>query len=350
MAKVRVGVIGAGSWAIASHLPNLAKHNDLEFVGISWLGEEILSKMKDRYGFQIASEDYRDVLKAGVDICVIGSPTGLHHEHAKAALEAGAHVMCEKPVTIAPDEAWDLDNTAKKLNKQLIIAFGWNYLPMMREAKALMEKYGIGDIEHLTIHMSSMTRELLSNTGAYPDATPESLPDEKTWTDPKMSGGGYGQAQLSHALGMGLWLTGVRIESGFALMSAPMDAPVEMHDAISYRFDNGAIGSVSGGSAHALAHKAYHALELRAIGSDGQLLLDLERAAVWLYHKGENIRLELGDDDGYYDCQGPIDALVAAGKGESFVNYSPGELGARTVEALEVAYRSAVSGKLEHRK
>ncbi len=350
MAKVRVGVIGAGSWAIASHLPNLAKHDDVEFVGISRIGEEILYKMKDRYGFQVASEDYRDVLKAGVDICVIGSPTGLHHEHAKAALESGAHVMCEKPVSIEPGDAWDLVNTAEKFGKELIIAFGWNYLPMMRQAKELMDKYGIGNLEHLTIHMSSATRELLSNTGAYPDATPESLPDQKTWTDPKFSGGGYGQAQLTHALGMGLWLTGARVESGFALMSAPMNAPVEMHDAISYRFDNGAIGSVSGGSAYAPAHKGYHALELRAIGDEGQLLLDLERAAVWLYHKGENIRLELEDDDGFYNCQGPIDALVSAGKNEAFVNYSPGELGARSVEALDVAYRSAESGKLEHRK
>lgn len=350
MAKVRVGVIGAGSWAIASHLPNLAKHDNLDFVGISRIGEEILYKMKDRYGFQVASEDYHDVLNAGIDVCVIASPTGLHHEHAKAAMEAGAHVMCEKPVTIEPELAWDLDATAKKLKRELIIAFGWNYLPMMRQAKALMEKFGIGDLEHLTIHMSSATRELLSNTGAYPDATPESMPDQKTWTDSTVSGGGYGQAQLTHALGMGLWLTGARVDSGFALMSAPMNASVEMHDAISYRFENGAIGSVSGGSAHAIAHKSYHALELRAIGSDGQLLLDLERAAVWLYHKGENIRLELEDDDGYYNCQGPIDALVAAGKGESFVNYSPGELGARSVEALEVAYRSAATGKLEHRK
>ena len=241
MAKVRVGVIGAGSWAIASHLPHLANHDDLEFVGISRKGPEILKKISDRYGFKVASEDYRDVLNAGVDICVIGSPTGLHHEHAKAALEAGAHVMCEKPVTINPADAWDLDATAKRVGKELIIAFGWNYMPMMQEAKALMEKYGIGDLEHLTIHMSSATRELLSNTGAYPDATPEALPDEKTWTDPTLSGGGYGQAQLSHALGMGLWVTGARAESGFALMSAPMNAPVEMHDAISYRFEGGAI-------------------------------------------------------------------------------------------------------------
>ena len=65
-----------------------------------------------------------------------------------------------------------------------------------------MEDVGIGELEELTIHMSSPTRELLSNTGAYPQADPEAVPEQPTWTDPALSGGGYGQAQLCHALGL----------------------------------------------------------------------------------------------------------------------------------------------------
>ena len=75
---------------------------------MSRLGSEPLETIKDRFGFQIASEDYRDVIDAEIDICVVSSPTALHYEHAKAALEAGASVLVEKPVTIRPDEAWDL--------------------------------------------------------------------------------------------------------------------------------------------------------------------------------------------------------------------------------------------------
>ena len=70
----------------------------------------------------------------------------------------------------------------------------------MTGAKKLMDEEGIGDLEHMTLHMSSMTRELLSNTGAYPEAAPEALPEQQTWTNSKLSGGGYAQAQLSHAL------------------------------------------------------------------------------------------------------------------------------------------------------
>src|ERR1035437_4658088 len=99
MVKLRVGVIGAGSWAVASHLPNLARRgDDVEFVAVSRLGRSLLEKIRDRYGFTVASEDYRDVINAGIDLCIVSSPSGLHHEHAMAALNAGAHVLVEKPV------------------------------------------------------------------------------------------------------------------------------------------------------------------------------------------------------------------------------------------------------------
>ena len=83
--------------------------------------------------------------------------------------------MCEKPVTIDPKHAWDLVETANRVGKHLIISFGWNYQEVMTGAKKLMDEEGIGDLEHMTLHMSSMTRELLSNTGAYPEAAPEAL-------------------------------------------------------------------------------------------------------------------------------------------------------------------------------
>lgn len=349
MGKIKVGVIGAGSWTVSSHLPNLAKHDDVEFVAVARKGTELLQKIKDEYGFQYASEDYRDVIDAGVDICVVASPSGFHHEHAKAALESGAHVMCEKPVTITPDDAWDLDQTAKANRRNLVISFGWNYLPVVRGAKQLMSEHGIGELEQMSITMSSMTRELLSNTGDYPGASPESVPEQRTWTDKAISGGGYGQAQLSHALGVGLWLTGARAEAGFALMSSPLDAPVELHDAISLQYEGGAIGVLSGGSSHIGASRYPHAVEVRAIGSEGQLMLDLEREAVWHFRNGEATELEFPAGVGEYNCEGPIEAIVAAGRGEEFENNSPGELGARTVEALDIAYRSAESGHLEKR-
>lgn len=347
---IRVGVIGAGSWTVASHLPNLARHSDVEFVAVSRKGPELLGRIKDEYGFAVASEDYQDVLDAGVDVCIVASPSGLHHEHAAAALRSGAHVMCEKPFTLLPGDAWDLDAIAREVDRALVISFGWNYRPMVQRAKAMMDEYGIGDLEQLSVFMASATRDLLSNRGAYPDAAPEAIPEQATWTDRRLSGGGYGQAQLSHALGLALWLTGARVESGFAIESAPLNAPVELHNAIAYTYENGAIGVVSGASAHTGAWKNKHSLEVRGMGSRGQFLIDVEREAFWLHVDGEDRELDVTPGEGLYDCIGPIDAVLSAARGEEFVNQSPAELGARTVEALDVAYRSAEAGAVAYRE
>ena len=349
MGKLRLGVIGAGSWAVASHLPNLVRRaDDVEFVAVSRRGRAQLETIRDRYGFAVASEDYRDVLAAGIDICVVASPSAFHYEHVMASLKAGASVLLEKPVTVNARQAWDLVDAARRLSRDVVVAFGWNYKPMVKEAKRLLsEGRGIGTVEQVMVSMSSATRELLSATGAYADAAGEVAPDPATWTDPRLSGGGYAQAQLSHALGLALWLTGLRGKEVFALMSAPLSAPVELHDAIVLRFDNGAIGTVSGGSAHAGADGSKHHLEVRAIGSEGQVLIDVAREAVWLFNREHGDRkLPIPEDAGRYDCVGPVDALVDRALGRSIENCSPLELGARTVEILDAAYRSAASGRM----
>jgi predicted dehydrogenase len=333
---------------VSSHLPNFARRGDeVEFVAVARKGPEMLERIRGEFGFATASEDFRDVLDAGVDICLVASPTGLHHEHAKAAMEAGAHVLVEKPFTIAPADAWDLVETAERLGRHVVVAFGWNHRPMVRDLKREVDACGIGAVEQMSVTMASVTRELLSNTGAYPDAAPESVPEQRTWTDPALSGGGYGQAQLSHALGLALWLTGLRGEAAFALMSAPLDAPVELHDAISVRFRGGAVGSVSGGSCHLGAGGNKHQLEVRAIGSEGQLAIDVERELAWLWRGDGEYRPALAPGDGAYACDGPPDTLIDLALGRGVVNHSPAELAARTVEVLDAAYRSARSGKLE---
>ena len=74
MTKLRLGAIGAGSWAVAAHLPSLAtRTDDVEFVGVSRHGLEPLNRIQDRFGFTVASEDYRVVLDAGIDIAIVAS-------------------------------------------------------------------------------------------------------------------------------------------------------------------------------------------------------------------------------------------------------------------------------------
>lgn len=348
----RVGVIGAGSWAAAAHLPALARHrHEVEFTGISRHGGDALARLQREYGFMVASEDYRDVLEAGIDLAIIASPTCYHAEHVLAALEAGAHVLCEKPFTLTSDEAWQVADTAQRRQRHLVLSFGWNFTPMVRRMYGLLaETGGIGTLEYLAVTMSSQTRELLSNTGQYPDAHPDTAPEPATWTDPKISGGGYAQAQLSHALALSLGLTGGRATGAFALMAAPLGARVELHDAISLTLEGGGLASVAGGSSYTGADGNKHHLAVEAIGSEGQLQLDMfrERAAIYRADTGSH---ELGvvPGEGAYDGLLPVEGLLDLVAGRTTANPAPGELGARTVEALELAYRSAASHTFQQR-
>lgn len=350
MKKLRAGVIGAGSWALAAHLPTLAGRPEVEMVAVCRKGDALLQKIKDDYGFAIASQDYQDVIAQELDVVVVASPSAFHHEHVTAALASGAHVLCEKPMTIDPAQAWDLVSASEAAGKEVLLSFGWNYMAMVREAVSLLSVHGIGQLEHMTIHMSSATRELLTNTGAYPDAAPESVPEQATWTDPTLSGGGYAQAQLSHALGLALTLLPERVASAFAFTSAPGAAPVELHDAAALTFDGGGVGVLSGGSSHVGAWGNKHELEVRAIGSEGQFIVDVHRELAWVFRPdGTDERVDVRPGAGAYQFAGPANALVDVGLGHLEANRAPAELGARTVEALGLLYRSARTGSVASR-
>lgn len=338
-AKVRVGVIGAGSWTVASHIPALAARPEVDLVAVARKGRAQLEQIARRWGFSVASEDFRDVLAAGVHVCVVGSPPHLHHEHARAALEAGAHVLLEKPITIVSADAWDLVRVAHEYERHVVCAFGWNYKPFVLEAKALLAQRPIGIIEHVAIRMSSQMRTLLRGGGSYADAAAEVPPESATWTDPAISGGGYGQAQLTHALALALWLGDLRAEEVFSLVS-PSDAEIELHDAAVIRFAGGAIGTLSGQSVH---HTAHH-LEVRLVGEDGDLIVDVEpfRERVLLsWAHGEASELSIEDGSGAYTCDAPSNLLIDLALGKDRFNPAPLELGARTVETVEALYRSA---------
>src|SRR5690606_24837463 len=122
----------------------------------------------------------------------------------------------------------------------------------------------------------------------------------------------------------------------------------ELHDAVTLRFTNGAIGTMAGASGHLGSADNRHAVELRAMGSKGQFHLDLRDNVLWRYRAGgDEVRVPLESDAGLYNCQGPGDDALDPALARSPSTTSPAEPGARTVDILAPSYRSAASGVLE---
>jgi predicted dehydrogenase len=251
------------------------------------------------------------------------------------------------------DHARELVRLASEKGRHLLVPYGWHYKPFVQEAKRWLEAGRIGRVQYALCHMASPIRDLL--TGKPYQAEQSSgqaggllfTPDPRTWADPAIAGGGYGVAQLSHSTGMLCWLTGLVPEMVFAFMSEG-EARVDLYDAITVRFEGGALATVSGAGTVPPSGAPSFQVDLRLFGTEGMLLLDCERARLELRrHDGTTDTMELAPDAGAYSCEGPPANFVELVLGKTDVNHSPGEAAMRSVALLDAAYRSATSGRAE---
>ena len=150
--------------------------------------------------------------------------------------------MCEKPLTTRAEHARELVQLADEKGVQLLVPYGWHHKPFNPTRQATHGRRGIGTIEYVLCHMASPIRGLLSGEGmdvAEVSGQSEGTmfnPDPATWADPQVAGGGYGHGQISHSAGLMFWLSGLRAETVFSMMTAP-GGQVDLYDAITTRFN-----------------------------------------------------------------------------------------------------------------
>ena len=343
--RVRVGIIGAGSWSNAVHLPALAARDDVELVVVVRRDGDLARRIADRFGVAHATDDWRAALGRGLDAVVVSSPPNVHREQVTAALESGAHVLCEKPFAITSDDAWEMVGASRRTGRTLLVAFGWNYMPLMQAARRLIDERGIGEIEFLTLEIRVAVRELLMRGTTYSSASGDVPPRAETFIRPEISGGGQAPVTMSHAFGVALFLTRLEAHEVSARM---WDGPagVDVHNAMVVAFEGGAIGAINGASAH--ESKPNVEWNIAILGSGGQLQLDSVTADVHFGSvDGHVYPADLPRDAGRYEPTGPIRELIAVAHGRAAGDESPAELGARTVELVDASYRSVASGRAE---
>ena len=323
-----------------------ANGRTFELVAVCGLDEAVLQRCQRDFGFVHATTDYRELLRQGLDGVIVGSPHALHAEQALAALRAGCHVMVEKPLTTSSKAARQVVALAKKKGLHVVVPCGWQYRPIGIEAKKLMAKRVVGDIEFVACHMASGLKNLLSGKVfefeyAYVAA------NLSTWADPRLSHGGYGYGQLPHGIGLMLWITGLQPKTVFARMTNP-GSRVDMYDAISVSYAGGAIGTISGAGTLPLGTPGLFQLDIRVFGTKGMLHLDVARDHLsWHSHKGRHETIPLGPRGGAYLCDGPPHQFADLILGLTKQNNSPGEVAMQAVEILDAAYRSHRSGRNE---
>ncbi|GGM19625.1 oxidoreductase [Paraliobacillus quinghaiensis] len=146
MKTLKVAVIGCGSIAKHRHLPEYALNDSVEIVAVCDLVKERAETMAEQYQAAVYT-DYKTLLsEEKIDAVSVCLPNYLHAPVTIAALEAGAHVLCEKPMATSKEEAENMIKTAKENNKKLMIAHNQRLVPSHMKAKALIENGDIGKI------------------------------------------------------------------------------------------------------------------------------------------------------------------------------------------------------------
>ena len=221
--RLRLGVIGAGAWAAAAHIPGFLRRPEVEPWIINRRDPVVLESLRERFGFAHATTDWREVIAARPDIVALAGPLSLRAEQAMAAIEAGIHVLAEKPFTRDPADAWAIDAAARGRGVHVVLCYAWNEMGISEHARRLIHgPDGIGRVEHVSVEMSTIVRNLLTVGTTYIGDPEVPLPRGETWSEPAVSGGGYGQGQLTHALGLVMRL----LPDARAAGSRPRPGPV----------------------------------------------------------------------------------------------------------------------------
>lgn len=148
MSKVRIGIIGAGLIG-KDHLEKYEKIDGAEVVALCDLNEALLKEMADKFNVPHTYTDFREMLKRddidGIDVCLHNN---LHAPMTIAALEAGKHVYCEKPIAGSYADGKRMIDAAKQANKILHVQLSFLYLIETKAAKMLIEEGKLGKLYH----------------------------------------------------------------------------------------------------------------------------------------------------------------------------------------------------------
>lgn len=142
---LRVGVLGAGAWARAAHLPGYRRDPRWQIAAIADPVEALARQAAEEFDIPDHYPDHRQLIdRADIDAIDVCTPSATHLELAQAALEAGKHVLCEKPVAYDYRQTVAAAELAQARGLRTKLGFTFRYSPAMRYMKELIDDGFVG--------------------------------------------------------------------------------------------------------------------------------------------------------------------------------------------------------------
>jgi predicted dehydrogenase len=143
--RIRVGLIGTSWWADLEHLPGLRSRPDVEVAALCGRDPARLASLAARHGVPATFTDWREMIaRAGLEAVVIATPNALHHAQALAALDAGLHVVCEKPLALTAAQAREMAARAEARGLRTLTFFTHRAVAAAGHVKRLVEEGFLG--------------------------------------------------------------------------------------------------------------------------------------------------------------------------------------------------------------
>jgi predicted dehydrogenase len=365
--RIRLGMVGGGTGAFIGYVHRIAARldGDYELVAgalssradVARESGRNLGLTEDRiytsYAEMAAKESKRP---DGIEAVSIVTPNHVHYGAAKAFLEAGIHVICDKPLTSTLEDARALAAVKPKKGAKFLLTHNYTGYPLMRQARELVKSGALGKIRVVQVEYP---QDWLS-TPADPGNK------QAAWrTDPKRSGAGGAIGDIgTHAYNIARFVTGLKTEAVSAdLQSFVKGRKVDDNVHILLRFQGGARGmlwasQVAPGSENALQLRVYGekaGLEWRQENPNEMWFGELGKPKVLLTRGGAisqppaasmNVRIPGGHPEGYLEAFATLYsqfAEVIRGGGKEYVALLPSL--ADGVEGVEFITASIQSSK-----
>jgi predicted dehydrogenase len=191
---LRAALIGAGAIAVNGHIPAYQQAEGVEIAAICDVNSDRVAKVAAEIGIPGAFTDYKDMLATvKPDLVSVCSPNALHCAMACDALEAGAHVICEKPMCLTYADAERMLATAKAAGRTLTIGHHMRYQPATVKAHEMIQQGALGQVYY--VKASYLRRSGIPGYGSW-------------FTNRDLAGGGAMMDIGCHMLDLSLWLMG----------------------------------------------------------------------------------------------------------------------------------------------
>lgn len=164
---LRIGIIGCGGIA-QTHIGYYKKMPGVSVVAGADIRQAALDVMRDKHGVNLLYTDFNEMMKEvgdAVDAVSVATPNGIHHDACIAALNAGKHVLCEKPMAMNAKQAQEMADAAKSNGVEFVIGFQHRFEPRSKVIRDLIESGALGDI--LYVRSQALRRRGIPNWGVF---------------------------------------------------------------------------------------------------------------------------------------------------------------------------------------